>query len=233
MENDINIMPPIQPEPTPVQPAPNPEGSFIKKNFTPEFVAIIVGLLILGGAAYGYATYLAKKNFNEVTRLAEEGRKQEEELRQKRLDNSSKIADWQTYRNEEYGFEARYPIESVQIILDEVIERGTVGVPGFRMNTGGHFAIGVWDNKDGLSMRRWLDKQYFEYSGGWIWDYQEEMLGNNKVGRAINSGDCYIEWVIFSQGNKIYTFGLEICGNNRSESLNTFNLILSTFKFIK
>src|SRR3989338_4316789 len=108
MDNEPNDLTQIQSETS--QSVISLKG-LIKANFTPNFLALIGALVITGAVVYGYATYLAWSNFNEAKKIAEDGQKQIQELQQKRAEQKTQdpFANWQTYRNEEYGFEFRYP----------------------------------------------------------------------------------------------------------------------------
>lgn len=77
-----------------------------KKTFTLKFLIVIIVLVALGLGAYGYATYLAKKNYDQVAMEAQKGQQQTTAIKEKRTEQFS---DWKTYRNEEYGFEFKYP----------------------------------------------------------------------------------------------------------------------------
>ncbi len=148
--------------------------------------------------------------------------------------------DWEVYIDEELGFEIKYPNEGVEIILDDVIERGTIGSPSFKFVDGGHFALGVYDNENNFTPREWLDNEYMSYSSGWYGEYNDEIINGLSVVRAIadernfktvSSQGCYIEWVIFQKDNKFYTIAGEFCDVNQN-IIEVFNQTVSTFKFI-
>jgi len=149
------------------------------------------------------------------------------------LNDEQITSDWQTYRNEEFGYEVKYSKNIVEIFPDSVFERGSEGNPSFRIKSGGHFALGVWENPKDLTAKEWIDKQYAEYSGGWIWDFKETTVGTEKAFSALRTDMCHIEWVIIPKLNYFYTFGTEICEDDRNASLEIFDQILSTFKFVE
>ncbi|MCK5320654.1 hypothetical protein KAJ61_04660 [Candidatus Parcubacteria bacterium] len=140
------------------------------------------------------------------------------------------ISDWQTYRNEEFGYEVKYSKNMVEIFPDSVFERGSKGNPSFRIKSGGHFAFGVWENPERLLFKEWLEKRD---AMGTTYGVHEIIIGNYKGYSALNLiYSCHIEWRGIEKENKFYTFGVEICEDDREISLEIFNQILSTFKFI-
>ncbi|MEA2097541.1 MAG: hypothetical protein U9P70_00460, partial [Patescibacteria group bacterium] len=150
-----------------------------------------------------------------------------QEVCEKNIDTS----DWQIYRNEEFGYEIKYFKNMVEIFPDSVFERGSKGNPSFRIKSGGHFAFGVWENTEKLSFKEWLEKNN---AMGATYDVQDVMIGNHKGYSALNLYSlCHIEWRGIEKENKFYTFGLEICKDDKDISLKSFNQILSTFKFIE
>jgi hypothetical protein len=147
-------------------------------------------------------------------------------------------SDWLTYRTEEYGYEFKYNNKEM-IISKEILERGTIGNPSFKINKGGHFAFGVYENDNNLTSRQWLDKQYETYSGGWYGKYVNANINGQKIIKAISdsrvAGDpyqCYIEWNIFSKDKLIFTIAGEFCHTD-NYSIDLFEKVVSTFKFIK
>lgn len=148
------------------------------------------------------------------------------------LEKETKHKEEQEYKNDKYGYEIQYFENEVEIVLNEFIERGTEGNPGFRIKTGGHFAVGVWDNPKNLTARQWIDEQYLEYSGGWFGEFEEIVVGKEKAYSALTTEPCYIEWIIIPKSNRFYTFGVELCDENIEDSLSIFKSVVDSFKFV-
>ena len=70
--------------------------SMFPNNFTPKFIGLIVGLLFVGGVVYGGLWFWNYKNKDAVVPI----------FTPRVFDE---IANWKTYRNEQYGFEFKYP----------------------------------------------------------------------------------------------------------------------------
>lgn len=145
-------------------------------------------------------------------------------------DNPLAAGQLQTYTNDVYNYKLQYPEDKASIVLDSVFEKGTEGNPGFRITSGGHFAIGVWPNPQNFTAREWIDDHYAEYSGGWLWGFKGTTVGSKQAFSALRTNGCYTEWIIIPHNDKMYTLGAELCDENYSGSLETFKEIVASFK---
>lgn len=142
------------------------------------------------------------------------------------------------YRNDTFDYEIRFSEEKVELVPNQIFERGTEGNPSFRIRSGGHFALGVWDNSQKMSAKNWLDQQYMGYSGGWIGKVEEFRDLPVKAYRAYREATfdpeapTYIEYIIVPKGEKFYTFGLEINAKDSAPSLQVFRNVVTSFRFI-
>jgi len=152
-------------------------------------------------------------------------------------------ADWQTYQNEELGFEFKYPenwiVQTGQEIfsptffgLDFTIPTNTSTDSDYPMVVQPSFAVSIIDNPSGLDLQQWMkaeEKKDSEASKVEItYEIVKEQLidvyKSLEVKEPCYGDDCFIFWI--SKSPYIYEFN----GSNLGE---TFNQILSTFKFIK
>lgn len=231
------------------------ESAQSSKNIWMIVIYVIITALIVGGGVYAWQRSNLKNTEQSLQQQIPVLQSQIDQLQQVQSQNqlpaktenqqpdvnestTDQQQDWQTneakeYENEKYGYSIQYNSDLVEIVLDDFFERGTEGNPSFRINGGGHFALGVWENHKNLTAKEWIDKQYAEYSGGWGWGFEETTAGKEKAYSALRTDMCYIEWIIIPKLDRFYTFGAELCQEDYSKSLKTFQEIVSSFKFTK
>ncbi len=80
--------------PAPTPPQMSQETSPVRKTFTPKFIGVIVLLLVVGGVAYAGLWFWQKQSSEMMVPI---------------FTPRNETTNWQTYRNEQYGFEFKYP----------------------------------------------------------------------------------------------------------------------------
>lgn len=259
---DQQFNPNIQSDPPAVQPPKN----------TWKIVAlVIVGILVLGGVVWGGYYWWQNRSGNSVV-CTQDAKQCPDGSYVSRTGpncefaacpsiNPNPTADWQTYRNEKYGFEFRYPKEWDNIV--ESVDKSYVGffneerfaavyndygglTPGFFAEQREFAAVDVNMYKKGslvgtenLIVNEGIDLKQFVQNVIRLCkpeSLEEIKLGDNLAYRcSATTTSGRDEKIVYSKLNGNILTISTISGYDYKDYdtlLNVFNKILSTFKFI-
>ena len=172
--------------------------------------------------------------------------------------NSADTSTWKTYRNDQYGFEFRYPegfvlegpgLEFQIGITSFEWNRDSYGFPYIKYPQENRFYLEInqYLNREKMSINDWINNSnlspYESPEGVQVINVYKQMNGNlmseksvfddglqRRVRYATNSGSIELIYTYFRSGDYIYQF---VSHSTDSDNLNIYNQILSTFKSTK
>lgn len=161
-------------------------------------------------------------------------------------------ADWKTYTNSKYGYQFKHPlgwIFKAEIVSDEIKPLYVIRENVLSNIVDDYLVfISVWDNPDRRSLINWL--QFMKDSGALPVPAEAELAANytvagepafkiwsDPISKGKEPGRCFqacpILDVYFTHRDKAYRIELNYHREVDKESQETFNLLLSTFKFLE
>ena len=153
-------------------------------------------------------------------------------------DNVSEIdiSDWKTYRNEEFGYEIKYPEDwniSVgkheprwhETVLGRVVISGGIEDPFYAP-----LSITIRSNGEKLSIEEWYRKNYPKGDSSRL---QEVKFDKTNGMRVLSLWDNGLDGFYFSDEDKIYSVSIVDLQENAENQIMMNEKLLSTFKFIE
>jgi len=191
-----------------------------------KFVAIVVVLAVIVGGGILFwikRTEIPSVEFPEI--------KKPEKIVE------DETASWKTYRNEEYGYEIRYPSEWIIIKEDPkfVVFADEEETKIQKEKQAGEIrcSAGVWlyDNDEGLSLYDWVVNKWGEPEKRYLGKISKVEI-NNLEGIKYEFESMGLETnVLFSKNNKVIDIQTTFDGCTDLQTI--FNQMLSTFRFIE
>lgn len=193
-----------------------------KKNFAPWFLKFVLILIAAGLGAIGALWQFSYNNYQYGLNALEKSEEQIVAIKQERAQNPT--ANWQTYRNEEYGFEIKIPEDW------SIVQHDAWSLYFISSSTSNKLQNNCLGNSYGcIPELRGNDMEFRNvddrYEKGQPWS--EVMIGQNKWYRyEMQDLHHNIAYQIQKNG-KSYNFEMTYTEEAR------FNQILSTFRFIE
>ncbi len=230
MNQQSNQQPNIPQESQQPQPSPQPEIPQRQGLSAWVIVLIIVGaIVILAGVSYGVYWFFTSQP-TESLPTDQEGITPGQ-LPTGEIDGET--ADWQTHRNEEYGFEVRHP----DTWIAESIDRGIRLTDVYNFNETFNVNVsplGINIEKTNFGfIQEWFDNEFSDRIPELIPEYDEIAINSIrgiKFSDPISMGGCGEKHVLI-KNSKVYS--IERYGETCDYSNELFDQILSTFKFIE
>ena len=146
------------------------------------------------------------------------------------------ISNWKTYRNEEFGFEIKYP-EDWSISVGEYEPRWHETVLGRVVISGSiedsfyaPLSITIRSNGEKLSIEEWYQKNYPKDDSSRL---QEVKFDKTNGIRKLSLWDDGLDGFYFSNEDKIYSVSIVDLQENAGNQIMMNEKLLSTFEFIK
>ncbi|OHB10858.1 MAG: hypothetical protein A3H60_01880 [Candidatus Zambryskibacteria bacterium RIFCSPLOWO2_02_FULL_44_12b] len=195
-----------------------------QKHWT-KTILIIVVIVIIGGGIYGYTSYLSKEG-DGVQEI-------QESVTDTSTSSPTLTTSWQNYRNEEYGFEFRYPKDWIQqtnyqddpslvtVVSDPEI---FAAIKDCYEGCGPDIWFFYYPNKD-------LEK-YVSNKNNLIFDHKKITFANQNAYEATEGGYSSYFTILIQKDTAMYKI-LFFNRGAKKDLDDIDNQILSTFKFIE
>ena len=218
----------------------------MKKPLIITIIAVII--LALSGGAFWYFKAQEQEIINENELVVENGEESEEvkgkEKEQIKEEDKIDTSDWQTYKNEEYGFELEYPKElSVLLLPDRAeivkIQSGIlkeIKLISKNNNEDYYLNLGIQKNINNYkSISEYIDKELTNSMSEMSFISKTDFIKNSIKGQEVVMSNLQGEYklIIFLENNLLYIFSPDIkiyTEEKYNNRLDIINKILTSFK---
>jgi len=222
----------------------------MQKNLLIIIIAIILTAIIVGGAVYFWQAYIFEKESDQLKAEIAVLQIRIEELRHQDNDEEDNdILDWQTYRNEEYGFEIQYPKNWQAEILSSSAQGAVFGIPNstkselFQYLLNKQLGFNAEEGSEGnvnirilttLEPEQTISKYYEQTIQSTANQKKDITIGGQKAVKYYDfgTGPAYFEFILVTKNNKEWAFIIYHLFDTEIE-IEEIEQILSTFKFIE